>query len=325
MDKPTGLDSLPTDLLRLIYAYLPLEERSITMSRVARIWRLIAKDAFQELATQLLKDQFGNHNPDVNLVVALSKKNPIISPLKLKNLKCKIGGFSSAGGPGTFTSKKPELKKHTLSIYGESEDGYSALFPIYWNPSTQTLSLDERKGDKFRASYLVRVDVRKITHVGKCISMTFNLCAYPSNTEKKHFWSWNTVKEADVIPPNMDDSIKSVLHLQLKVYILSIVRLNMKALSGLCFQEDTLVVQCNSNGKILPLDNRNYKDTFTLTIRKEILENIIPILTWNASDYSIDKERFCNITALFRWTVYSFTTVKLAEKMGFEILEKPRF
>lgn len=314
------LNCLPIEILQYIYNYLPVEVQSFTMPKVSRIWYAISEDnqSFQKLAKEYLS--FSN-SQQFNLTLELAKKYNLISMIKQENHGCRVGGYSCANLQTPITSKNEDFKNLHFQATLESYDGYSDFFMISWNPNNLKLSSKSDSCGDFRSSYAIKIDSLKLSYKDKMFFYNFNLIAYNGYLfEKKERFSWKEVKGKDIKPSNMESLIKNTLDLQLKFYNRYMVNLNMIAFSAIKKIEDfdKVVCFCDQNGRIISIKNEDDfpewdKSKYTFRIKKRIIEGI-PILICQSN--SNKQPVYAKINDLFRWSIFSSTTQKLAEKLN---------
>lgn len=325
-----GICSLPRELLEIIHSYLPLEDQVFIVPKVSRIWRSISEmnNSFKELAKSLLECSIEMHvyNDDqINAIIKLYEANNFISNIKENNFNCKVGYNSFSGFGAEIFNEKEELKN--LSLYGrhESYDGYSNYFHINWCPNTLKLSMDKGKWGDFRTAFAIRTNVLKLSYQEKKLFKMFKLAAYPGPCETGGLTSWKWIREEEIKPKGMNRLIENSLDLQVKMYVLHLTHMNMCAISKINSIEDIesgLRFQCNKNGRIVD-EAENDGSVLTIKIEKiKVSGKNMSVLIWESSDYNEERERCCKVTDLMRWSVFSSTCEKLAEKLGIRIMEK---
>lgn len=80
----TGIHSLPSDVLNIIYDYLPKETRAFTMSKVSHAWRLTALTKYQEQAKTLLLNKITESQIDISLLYQTRSQTLYLDLLRLR-------------------------------------------------------------------------------------------------------------------------------------------------------------------------------------------------------------------------------------------------
>lgn len=317
-----SLTTLPTDLLKIIYNHLPIQDQQLTAPRISKIWRAIA---FQISGESIdINHGLNLSGKEFETVKKIYNTTNFISAIRKASLWCSIGHGSCAMFSSVFSAENAEGDRMTAQGHHNGYNGCSGFFNINWNPSTLKITFEGNNWGDFRSRYAIGVDVLKFTYKDFPILKTISPRSWGGfSVEKRHLLSWQECSEEVIQPTKMNKHIEDALTVQLKMYVNFLTHLNMIFLSKINL-ENEVILECNSSGRIiqkLPPETTLAEDHFILRIAKKRLPGDFPIpyIMWTASDHSSSEEHQCRLTSVLRWCVYSSTTQSLGKKMGLKI------
>lgn len=316
------------DIVKNIYSFLPLKDQSLTIPNVCRVWRTVAdqcQKSFETLAQEILENkrktlQFFTYSDDeLKIIIQLSSKNNLISLIKQNAGRCDLHR-----GSKSFCDFIISNEFHDELLCDKRDHaGGSNYFNIFWKP--KSLELSNKASYKcFRTSFVINISTNKFYYEYKNFFKSFNLetsssCFY----KKKKLFSWKKVAQEKIKPLKMDQYIKEALSLDLKMYVAFFAQLNLDAISEKNISDLKLGTpfSCTYNSNGLIIDSQNDSKDNCLKIFKKDIKDGFSVLCWQSSDYTEDREHYCDIKIVLRWAIFSLTCEKLAEKTGLRIHE----